>query len=898
MGGLAFVTDLSVGLRVIDVSDPAAPVALGGLNTELAAGVEVANGIAYVAGSYAGLRLIDVSNPAVPVEIGVVDTPGIAFDLEVVDSIAYVADYDSGLRVIDVSNPTAPAEIGALDTPGYAYQVEVAGERAYLADGLTGLRVIDVSDPAAPVELGSFDTPGDTRGVEVVEGIAYLADGSSGLRLVDVSNPAAPEELGVFDTPAFVYDVDVEEGLAYIADARCGLRIIDVSNPSRLVERYSPLCFSSPSRYFAEGVEVADGVAYVLWNDAIHVVDVMLPGSPAYLATVGCTLGSVAVVGPILWAASRALCAFDVSNITEPLLLGDVEGPALPGSLWAEAVVVRDTLAYVASRGSGLHILDFGPEYLPPATTEHVVDSNLDAPDAIPGDGVCSAAGDTEHAICTLRAAIMEANALRGPDIVRLPPGGYALSIPSVGGDDPATGDLDVDTTLTLEGTGEFAGETYIYPDAPHRVIEVAAGARVRMSRLTIESGDGSAPGGGIANAGRLTLSNCNVISSRSESSGGGIYNTQALVLEDTYVESNSAGGDGGGIANDGGRVVIEGGAVRQNASDDGSGGGVWSLGPVRLREVRFEFNDAPNGFGGGLYNDYVLDVTDSSFEGNEAYVGGAIANLGESHLSGVALTRNQAALAGGAIENEGYFEGTNTTVSGNTARFGGGIDNFGEFSRVLLEHGTITGNESTGVAGGGVCNGPGHVSATHTIVAANGPGGDCGCGTPLDSNGFNLDGDGSCGLDPLVGDLVGVSDPGLGLLQDNGGPTLTHALLLGSPAIDAGETEGCGALDQRGVVRPQDGDGDGTPLCDIGAVEFVPEPAGLALCLVALCAVQLCAAMNSRRTAGAPSSLVSARTRRCASIRCAVSNASRTTSARRRARSASRCGGTSTAAT
>jgi hypothetical protein len=69
------------------------------------------------------------------------------------------------------------------------------------------------------------------------------------------------------------------------------------------------------------------------------------------------------------------------------------------------------------------------------------------------------------------------------------------------------------------------------------------------------------------------------------------------------------------------------------------------------------------------------------------------------------------------------------------------------------------------------------------------------------------------------------VADAMLGPLQDNGGPTETHDLLPGSPAIDAGDSAGCPAADQRGEARPFDGDYDGVSDCDIGAVEYVPEP-------------------------------------------------------------------------
>jgi hypothetical protein len=220
---------------------------------------------AYVAAGVAGLRVVDVSDPVAPVETGLYDTPGGAVAVAVHsygasrrteqqaplrDSIAggpgdlyaYVADGDAGLRVVDVSDPAAPAEVGSYDTPGKAWDVVVAsgpgGTLAYVADldvsGVNnGLRIIDVSDPAAPTQVGSYSAGGAcwTWGVAVVDNYAYIANFGCGLRIVDVSDPTAPAEVGVW------YGVDpisvtVAGKYAYVgAVSGYGLRVLNVSDP-------------------------------------------------------------------------------------------------------------------------------------------------------------------------------------------------------------------------------------------------------------------------------------------------------------------------------------------------------------------------------------------------------------------------------------------------------------------------------------------------------------------------------------------------------------------------------------------------------------------------------------------------------------------------------------------
>jgi cysteine-rich repeat protein len=232
-------------------------------------------------------------------------------------------------------------------------------------------------------------------------------------------------------------------------------------------------------------------------------------------------------------------------------------------------------------------------------------------------------------------------------------------------------------------------------------------------------------------------------------------------------------------------------------------GGGIvfapTSAGPALLLRVVIENNVADSGLGqgggiawapaGGLW------IIDSLIANNYAQTrGGGIADAGGSSIKVV-----------------------NTTISDNSSGGqGGGAYVLGQMN---LRHVTLAGNsapDGAGVKGDPVYGGS--VNFKDTIIAHNGTSTNCSSGGNYTSSGYNLDDDGGCvsGTSDMVADPL--LDPAA--LSDNGGPTQTYSLLIGSPAIDAGDPADTTPSDQRGYHRPHDGNGDGIVRTDIGAYE------------------------------------------------------------------------------
>lgn len=337
--------------KVIDFSDPANPVLLGGVTIPgsniFCRGVANVGNTAYLAAGYAGLQVIDASDPVNPVVIGAYDSPGDAFLVTIDGNLAYLGDSTGGLAIIDITDPTNPTLLSTASST--ASGCAVSGDYLYVNAGLDGLEIYDIANPSAPSLVGSYATAFGNGEVVLSGDLCVVAAETAGTFFFDVWDPTDPQLLSSYpsDSP---WGLDTSGNLLAIGDRNAGfdlVQAIPLSNVAQSLQINSPSCDIGMVRLNSE---TYDGTInwQVSASGGTYWVDVPAMG----------TWVSVEIPGADLrWRAELQQDQFGQSPICLNL---EIEWSLVPRSICSIVDVPNDQGRYVRMSWSGSYY--DGPE--------------------------------------------------------------------------------------------------------------------------------------------------------------------------------------------------------------------------------------------------------------------------------------------------------------------------------------------------------------------------------------------------------------------------------------------------------------------------------------------------------------------------------------------------------
>lgn len=498
--------------------------------------------------------------------------------------------------------------------------------------------------------------------------------------------------------------------------------------------------------------------------------------------TISKNTSNTRVGGVFLWGTSDV--AITNSTITQNVAQGTGGGGGLYTQNTAKATVTNTTINN--NRALGINQLGGGVTVGTGSTVE-MTGGSISGNEVGAGSGGAISAFNCTVKLTNVTVADNKATTVGGGGAIyangatlTIMGGTFHNNVTQVGAggailQDGGTASIDGTTFTANKNMGSFAGGA----------VSMLNAANLTITGATFDGNQATAAAGAIAlnNTGTLTVSN-SVFMNNSGNFGGALQKAGASTFTATNTRFT------------GNTAVMQSGALH-----------LLNGGSATLQRVTVMNNTSQTG-GGGLTSGGILTVENSTIANNTT---GATATGGGMFLS-----------------STGTSTITNTTISGNSAQIGGGI---GVTGNATLKNLTIVGNTATNFGGGIGANVNGVITYSNSLLSGNqvgGAAGNCGFGGAgqVNSAGFNLSSDGTCGAIAGIGGATVVSQgivpqpsdrhntaAGVGALADNGGATMTHALLAGSAAINGANPATCSTTDQRGAPR--------VDACDNGAFEF-----------------------------------------------------------------------------
>lgn len=342
---------VSGGLRAYDISDPAAPIALGTLALTGAVQDLVADGDwLYICVSNYGLRIASLTAGPLPQLVAGVPLGGYTIDAEVSGGVALVVGTGGSLVVCDVSDPAQPQVLASVPCPAASAVMRV-GDLAYVACRTDGVLPVDIGDPAAPVAAPVRDVGAQLTGLHHLGGVLYAATYDGRLLALDITDPLAPMLAGALELPDFATSLAVREGALWLSVCNTGLVKVDTAQP------YAPAVadlVELPGLSY--DVAHVGGVSLVAGKDGLRVVD---PDEQRPHASQG-WFRAPSGFGDVAFAGDRAfgldyfegLLTLDVSDPLHP-----VETARLPLGGDKRAIALGGDHAFVAAGLGGLQVI-------------------------------------------------------------------------------------------------------------------------------------------------------------------------------------------------------------------------------------------------------------------------------------------------------------------------------------------------------------------------------------------------------------------------------------------------------------------------------------------------------------------------------------------------------------